>query len=69
MRKKLQILRIQHSLTQDQMAVRLGVTRTTYNKVETGKSNGTTNFWLAVKREFPEVNIEDVAKIEERKRP
>ena len=66
MRKNLQMLRISHDLTQEQMAERIGVSRTTYCKVENGKSKGSMSFWLAVKKEFPEVAIEEVAKVKER---
>ena len=63
MRNKLVALRGEHCLTQAQMAERLGVTRETYGNVERGKSNGSLNFWLAVKREFPETDIETLAKV------
>ena len=60
MRKKLRHLRVEHNLTQDNIAERLGITRTTYSKIESGKSNGSTAFWMALKREFPEVNIDEL---------
>lgn len=63
MRKNLQMLRIENDLTQEQMATRLGVTRTTYCNIENGKSKGAITFWLAVKREFPEVDIEVMAEV------
>ena len=66
MRKNLQILRIDNDLTQEQMAERLGVTRTTYNRIENAESGGSIEFWLAVKREFPEVDIEEMTKVREK---
>lgn len=64
MRKKLKMLRIEHDLTQGEMAKRLGVSRTTYCYIEKGKSNGTMSFWLGLKREFPEIDIDEMAKKE-----
>lgn len=63
MRNKLKALRAEHGLTQAQMAERLDVTRETYSNVERGKSNGSMYFWLAVKREFPESDIETLARV------
>ena len=65
MRKNLKMLRIENDFTQEQMAIRLGVTRTTYCNIENGKSKGSMDFWLAVKRAFPEVDIEDMTKVRE----
>ena len=62
MRVNLKCLRVQHDLTQDQMAERLGVTRTTYNLIENGKSKGSVDFWLTLKREFPEADITEMTK-------
>lgn len=66
MRKNLQMLRVENDLTQEQMAKRLGVTRTTYCNIENAKSKGTMTFWLAVKREFPDIDIDEMAKVKER---
>ena len=68
MRKNLKMLRVENDLTQEQMAVRLGVTRTTYCNIENGKSNGTMSFWLTVHREFPETDIAEMIKRKEKKR-
>lgn len=51
-RQELKILRIQHELTQLQMAAKLGVSVTTYNLVETGRREGTNSFWLKLQEEF-----------------
>ena len=66
MRKNLKMLRIENDFTQEQMAMRLGVTRSTYCNIENGKSKGSMDFWLGVKRAFPEVNIEEMAEVKER---
>ncbi len=63
MRKNLKILRIQNDLTQDGMADRLGVSRTGYINVELGKSKGSIDFWLKVKKEFPDADIEELVKV------
>jgi DNA-binding XRE family transcriptional regulator len=65
MRKNLKMLRIENDFTQEQMAIRLGVTRTTYCNIENGKSKGSMDFWLGVKRAFPDVDIEEMAKVRE----
>ncbi len=63
MRKNLKLLRVENDLTQADMATRLGVTRTTYCNIENGKSKGSMTFWLAVKRAFPEIDIDEMAKV------
>lgn len=63
MRKNLKMLRTDNDLTQEQMAKRLGVTRTTYNNIENGKSKGSITFWLRVKEEFPEIDIVEMEKV------
>ena len=65
MRVNLKLLRVKYNLTQAEMAALIGVTRTTYCNIENGKSKGSMTFWLAVKREFPEIDIEEVARKEE----
>ena len=62
MRVNLKLLRVKHNLTQGEMADRLGVSRVTYCKVENGKTNGSGTFWLAVSREFPDCNINQIIK-------
>lgn len=64
MRKNLKLLRVSHDLTQGEMAALIGVTRTTYCNIENGKSKGSITFWLSLKKEFPEINIDEM---EERK--
>ena len=64
MRKNLYMLRHAHGLTQEEMAKRLDISRTAYRNIESGKSKGSIEFWLAVLREFPEVNISEITKIE-----
>lgn len=66
MRKNLKMLRVENDFTQAEMAMRLGVTRTTYCKIENGKSNGSMTFWLGVKRAFPEIDIEEMVKRKEK---
>lgn len=68
MRKNLKMLRVENDFTQEQMAIRLGVTRTTYCNIENGKSKGSMTFWLAVKRAFPEIEIDEIIKVKERAR-
>lgn len=63
MRKNLKLLRVEHDLTQEEMAARLGVTRTTYCNVENGKSDGSSFFWLNVQREFPGNDLNKLAKV------
>ncbi len=62
MRMNLKLLRTSLGLTQDGMARRLGISRTQYNKIENGRSAGSIEFWLTVKREFPHVEIEEITK-------
>ena len=66
MRINLKLLRVSNGFTQAEMAMRLGVSRTTYSKIESGKSKGAMTFWLAVKRAFPETEIEVLSELKER---
>lgn len=66
LRKELKKLRVEYDLTQEQMAAQIGVTRTTYCNIENAKSNGSTDFWLALKREFPKIDIEVMAEVKAR---
>lgn len=50
--KELIKLRIDHDLTQPQIAERLGISTSTYNLVENGKRRGSQYFWLKLQREF-----------------
>lgn len=63
-RKKLKLLRVDNNYNQEEMAERLGVTRTTYHNIETGKTNGSGNFWVKLKKEFPDIDIEEMAERE-----
>lgn len=65
MRMKLKLLRVENGFTQAQMALRLGVSRTTYCNIENGRSKGTITFWLGVKRAFPEIDIDEITKVKE----
>lgn len=64
MRKNLKLLRVEHDLTQAQMAERLGVSSRCYGSIEKGRSNGELDFWLKLKAEFPAISIEEMAKKE-----
>lgn len=64
MRKNLKLLRVANNYNQDEMAERLGVTRTTYHNIEKGKTNGSSKFWLKLKEEFPEIEIAEMAERE-----
>jgi DNA-binding XRE family transcriptional regulator len=66
MRKNLKMLRVENDFTQGEMAMRLGVSRTTYCNIENGKSKGSITFWLGVKRAFPEIEIDEMTKLKER---
>lgn len=66
MRKNLKLLRVENDLTQDEMAKRLSVSRTTYCNIENGKSRGSITFWLGVKMAFPEIEIDEMTKVKER---
>ena len=55
-RKKLQLLRISHNLTQQAMADKLGVKRETYIKIEHGERNPRPEFWDSLQKAF---NIPD----------
>lgn len=65
MRKKLKRLRLEHALTQEEMAKKLGFTRVSYSMIETGKSGGSIRFLKKLKQEFPEaVDVDDILKDE-----
>lgn len=50
--KELIKLRVDHDLTQPQIAERLGVSTATYNLIENGKRRGSQYFWIKLKKEF-----------------
>lgn len=52
MRKNLQLFRIRHNLTQEQMADKIGVSRACYQSVESGTRNGSTEFMRKLKKAF-----------------
>lgn len=52
MRKELKLLRVEHNLTQTEMAKRCGTSLSTYNLIEQGKRQGSQTFWLTLQREF-----------------
>ncbi len=52
MRDNLYMLRCQHKLTKGKMAVKTGISRTTYSLIEKGDRDGSQEFWSAVQREF-----------------
>lgn len=56
MRKNLKLLRVNHLLTQAQISEKIGCTRATYSSVESGKRNGSHNFWRCLQNAF---NIPD----------
>ena len=66
MRKLLKMLRAKYDFTQEKMAMRLCVSRTTYCNIENGRSKGSMTFWLGVIRAFPEVEEEVMTKLKER---
>lgn len=66
MRKILKKLRAENDFTQDDMAKRLGVSRTTYCNIERENSKGSLDFWLGVTRAFPKVEAEVMEKLKER---
>ena len=66
MRQILRELRVKYDYTQNEMAKRLGITRTTYCGIENGKRKGSLSFWLGVIRAFPEKEAEILAILKER---
>ena len=64
MRLNLKVFRISKGLTQDEMAEKVKITRTTYCNIETGKSGGSALFWYNLKTAFPEIDIEEMMKTE-----
>lgn len=51
-RTELKVLRVKNSLTQSEMAKKLGVGLTTYHFVESGKRNGSMAFWVNLQKVF-----------------
>lgn len=52
MRTALKYLRLQHGLTQDEMAERLGYSRNQYQRVELGNQNVSLKFLIALSNAF-----------------
>ncbi len=52
MRHELKIFRVTQNLKQEEMAAKLGVTTSTYSKIENGKARGSQAFWLKLQSEF-----------------
>lgn len=55
-RKNLKLFRVEHDLTQEQMAKISGVCKATYNFIEIGKRQGSALFWKSLQENF---NIPD----------
>lgn len=53
-------LRIQQGLSQEKMAIELGVSLSMYAKVENGAAKAGRAFMEKVKSHFPEANIDDI---------
>lgn len=51
-RQKLRMLRLAHNLTFEEMAEKLGRSRSAYIKIERGERNPLPDFWENLKREF-----------------
>ena len=67
MRTNLKVFRVQHKLSQAEMAERIGCQRTTYTAVENGARNGRLTFWNALQSAFnlPDTEIWGLMKIDE----
>ena len=51
-RLNLKGFRVQHGLTQTEMAQKCGVGLSTYNAIERGKTDGKVKFWELLKEEY-----------------
>lgn len=56
MRTNLKVLRVKNSLTQDDMAKKIGCSRVSYSNIERGIRQGSTNVWNSIQQVF---NIKD----------
>ena len=56
MRTNLKVFRVKQNLTQDEIAEKIGYTRSSYSTIETGERNGRDAFWNALQQTF---NIPD----------
>lgn len=48
----LKVLRARYSLTQEEMAQKLNMSRQAYAKIENGLSDGTVRFWSKMQKTF-----------------
>lgn len=53
-------LRMQHGLSQEKMAIELGVSVSMYAKVENGAAKAGRAFMEKVKTRYPEANIDNI---------
>lgn len=53
-------LRMQHGLSQEKMAIELGVSVSMYAKVENGAAKAGRAFMEKVKARYPEANIDNI---------
>lgn len=58
--ERLREFRKSHNLTQEAMALKLGITVSMYEKVEGGRANASAAFMRRIKKAFPEVNIDNI---------
>lgn len=52
MKKGLKKLRIEEGVSQEIMACSLGVSRTTYSAIESGKKSGSIKFWQTLQEQY-----------------
>lgn len=67
MRINLKVFRVQHNLTQDEIAEKIGCTRATYSAIENGIRDGRKTFWKALQHAFqiPDAQMWTLQKNEE----
>lgn len=51
-RKELKILRLEHDITQDQLAEKIGISKGAYALIEQGKRVGSDKTWLKLQEIF-----------------
>lgn len=51
-RHKLYMLRCDMKLTQEEIAAKIGVCRTTYSMIEKGQRSGSSSFWTKFQKAF-----------------
>lgn len=52
MRHELKIFRVEQNLKQEEMAAKLGVSTSTYNRIELGETRGSQMFWVTLQEVF-----------------